>query len=91
MNSVNDAGTILYALKMLLRQHQEATGATSLTASEWLGLDQAIAATGFNVNRPFERAAVGEWQSGLTAALRTTTSGRTPRQRDAEPHRRRRP
>lgn len=40
------------------------------TNSEWRTINDAIAATGFEIDAPFSRAGMEEWRSTLEASLR---------------------
>ncbi|SKO35631.1 Uncharacterised protein [Mycobacteroides abscessus subsp. abscessus] len=66
----DQAGAILTALKRIIRANQEENTRPSPTKDEWLAIDRAIAATGFNVNADWSGTAADEWESTLKAALR---------------------
>lgn len=61
---------ILYALKEILRERQKEHGRPWPTDSEWQTINNAITATGFEIDAPFSRAGMQEWQSSLEAGLR---------------------
>lgn len=66
----DQAGAILTALKRIIRARQDERGHLSPTKDEWLAIDRAIAATGFNINADWSGTTADEWESTLTAALR---------------------
>ncbi|RIS55378.1 hypothetical protein [Mycobacteroides abscessus] len=67
---LDQAGAILTALKRVVREKQKASGRQYPTKDEWLTIDSAIKATGFDINAAFSSGAVREWQTTLESALR---------------------
>lgn len=75
MTNLEQAGMIIHALKNLLRERQVVHGRGGYpTDSDWLTIDRAIAATGFEINAPAARAGSEGWQSTLESALRRSAN-----------------
>ncbi|MBN7314135.1 hypothetical protein [Mycobacteroides abscessus] len=67
---LDQAGAILTALKRIIGAKQKESGRQYPTKDEWLTIDRAIKATGFDINAAFSSSAVREWQSTLESGLR---------------------
>lgn len=67
---LDQAGAILTALKRIVHEKQEESGRQFPTKDEWLAVDRAIKATGFDINAAFSSVEVSEWQATLESGLR---------------------